>query len=62
MATQQQQSLAQRFVAYMIANKPDLFFRVLRNTVPILVSANNGPVFITRFNDVQEALSRPDIF
>ena len=62
MAEQKQQTLAQRFVAYMLENKPDLFFKILRNTVPVLVSPNNGPVFVTRFNDVQEALSRPDIF
>ena len=61
-AEQKQQSLSQRIVAYMIANKPDLFFKILRNTVPVLVSPNNGPVFVTRFNDVQEALQRPDIF
>lgn len=54
--------LAARFIGYMIANKPDLFFRILRNTRPNLVSPNKGPVFITRFRDVQEALSRPEIF
>lgn len=54
--------LAARFLGYMIENKPDLLFRIIRNTRPNLVTPNNGPVFITRFNDVQEALSRPDVF
>ncbi|MDX8399871.1 MAG: hypothetical protein R8K20_06445, partial [Gallionellaceae bacterium] len=56
------QSLAARFVAYMIKEKPDLFFKILRNLKPILLSPSKGPVFITRFNDVQEALSRPAVF
>lgn len=57
-----QQSLAARFIAYMLQEKPDLFFKLLRNLKPILVSPGNGPVFVTRFADVQEALSRPGIF
>lgn len=46
----------------MIENKPDLLFKILRNTRPNFVSPNNSPVFITRFNDVEEALSRPEVF
>jgi len=54
--------LGARFIAYMIENKPDLLFMILRNTRPNLVTPNNGPVFITRFRDVEEALSRPEVF
>jgi cytochrome P450 len=35
---------------------------VLRNLKPILALPKNGPVFVTRFHDVQEALSRPEVF
>lgn len=54
--------LVARFLGYMIENKPDLLFGIIRNTRPNLVMPNNGPVFITRFNDVQEVLNLPDIF
>ena len=54
--------LAARFLGYMIENKPDLLFWIIRNTRPNLVTPDNGPVFITRFNDVEEALSRPEVF
>jgi len=52
---------AARLLAYMLQNKPDLLFKIIRNTIPNL-AIPGGPVFITRFRDVQEALSRPDIF
>ena len=51
-----------KFLEYMIQNKPDLFFKIIRNSRPNLVTPKNGPVFITRFRDVQEALERPEIF
>ncbi|OED41879.1 hypothetical protein AB833_08570 [Chromatiales bacterium (ex Bugula neritina AB1)] len=47
---------------WMIDNKPDLLFAIIRNTRPNLVMPGDGPVFITRFRDVQEALQRPEIF
>jgi cytochrome P450 len=46
----------------MIANHPDLLFAIIRNTIPNLALGRTGPVFVTRFPDVQEALSRPDVF
>jgi len=58
----EKKSLVARFIGYMIENKPDLFFKILRNTRPNLVSPGNGPVFVTRFRDVQEALERPEVF
>ncbi|WP_028469401.1 cytochrome P450 [Neptunomonas japonica] len=58
----QKKGLVARLLGYMIENKPDLLFGVIRNTRPNLVMPSNGPVFITRFNDVQEALNLPDIF
>lgn len=62
MAEQKSQGLAARFLAWMIQNKPDTLFAIIRNTRPNLALGKSGPAFITRFNDVQEALSRPDIF
>ena len=40
----------------------DRIFTVLRNTFPNLSLPGNGPVLVTRFRDVQEALGRPDVF
>jgi len=60
--TPPKKGLFARFIGYMIENKPDLLFAILRNTRPNLVTPNNGPVFITRFKDVEEALSRPEVF
>jgi cytochrome P450 len=57
-----QKSAGARFIAYMIREKPDLLFKILRNLRPNFAAPNNGPVFITRFRDVQEALERPEIF
>ncbi|MCM2679958.1 cytochrome P450 [Echinimonas agarilytica] len=54
--------LAARFIEYMLTQKPDLFFKILRNTIPVFGNTKTGPVFITRFNDVQEALTRPEVF
>lgn len=52
-----------RALRWMIDNKPDLLFAVIRNTRPNLsLPGKEGPVFITRFPDVQEALGRPEIF
>lgn len=62
MAKTQSKGLAARFLEYMINNKPDLLFAFIRNTRPNLSLGRKGPVFITRFRDVQEVLSRPDIF
>lgn len=57
-----EKGIAARFIAYMIENKPDLLFKVLRIVKPNFVPPGNGPVFITRFPDVQEALSRSEVF
>jgi cytochrome P450 len=55
--------LAARFLEWMIENKPDLLFGLIRNTRPnLVVPGAAGPVFVTRFRDVQEALERPDVF
>ena len=59
---EQKQGLAAKFLKWMIAKHPDLLFAVIRHTKPNLALGAAGPVFITRFPDVQEALSRPDIF
>lgn len=58
----EQKSTSARFLEYMIRQKPDLFFGILRNLRPNLKLPKNGPVFITRFRDVQEALQRPEVF
>jgi hypothetical protein len=39
----------------------DSFFATLRKVRPIL-HIPNGPVFVTLFQDVQEVLSRPEVF
>jgi len=62
MAEQKAQGAAAKFLKWMIAKHPDLLLGVIRNTIPNLALGAAGPVFITRFPDVQEALSRPDIF
>lgn len=62
MATGQKKGIVARFLAWMIANHPDLLFAIIRNTRPNLALGSAGPVFITRFPDVQEVLSRPDVF
>jgi cytochrome P450 len=55
--------LAARFLEWMIEHKPDVLFGLIRNTRPnLVVPGAAGPVFVTRFRDVQEALERPDIF
>ncbi len=59
-APQEKPGLVARLITYMLTEKPDLFFAILRNIQPILVTPK--AVFITRFLDVQEALSRPEIF
>ncbi len=52
-----------RALRWMIDNKPDLLFAVIRNIRPNLVlPGKDGPAFITRFHDVREALERPEIF
>jgi len=53
---------AAKFLEWMIRNHPDLLFALIRNTRPNFALGSTGPVFITRFPDVQEALSRPDVF
>ncbi len=58
-----EKGLIARGLRWMIDNKPDLLFAIIRNTRPNLgLPGKDGPVFITRFRDVQEALQRPDIF
>ena len=58
-----EKGLVARFLRYMIENKPDLLFNVIRNVRPNLsLPGEDGPVFVTRFPDVREALERPEIF
>lgn len=57
-----QTSLGKRIFTWLIEKKPDQFFAVLRCLKPILQMPNGGPVIITRWSDVQEALQRPEIF
>jgi cytochrome P450 len=59
---EQKQGLAAKFLKWMIATHPDTLFALIRRVRPNLVLGAAGPVFITRFPDVQEAISRPDIF
>ena len=44
-----------------IFNKPDEFFATLRTLDP-LFHVPNGPLFVTRYDDVREVLDRPTIF
>src|SRR6185369_6981785 len=44
-----------------ILNKPDEFFAVLRTLDPIC-HIPDGPLIVTRFDDVREVLDRPTIF
>jgi cytochrome P450 len=44
-----------------LEHHPDSFFATLRKVRPIL-HVPNGPVFVTLFQDVQEVLSRPEVF
>lgn len=60
--TAAKKGLVARSLEWMIRNKPDVLFAIIRNTRPNLVTPGSGPVFITRFRDVQEALERPDVF
>jgi cytochrome P450 len=62
MAQKKSQGAVAKFLAWMIANHPDFLFAVIRNTKPNLALGRSGPVFVTRFPDVQEALSRPEVF
>ncbi|WLB45705.1 hypothetical protein QIH93_35360 [Bradyrhizobium ottawaense] len=59
---EQKQGPAAKFLKWMIAKHPDALFAFIRRVRPNLALGAAGPVFITRFPDVQEALSRPDIF
>jgi cytochrome P450 len=59
---EQKQGLAAKFLKWMIAKHPDALFALIRRVRPNLALGAAGPVFVTRFPDVQEALSRPDIF
>ena len=45
----------------LIEHETDGFFATLRRVRPIL-HIPNGPVFVTLFHDVQEVLSRPEVF
>ena len=45
----------------LIENHTDEFFATLRRVKPIL-KIPGGPVFVTLFDDVQEVLSRPEVF
>ena len=43
-----------------VSNNPDVTFFLLRTVKPISIS--NGTVSVTRFDDVREVLSRPNVF
>ena len=43
-----------------VSNNPDVTFSLLRTVKPISIS--NGKALVTRFSDVQEVLSRPNVF
>lgn len=45
-----------------VATKPMELFAELRAHRPVLVTPGQGPVLLTRFADVEEALSRPMVF
>lgn len=49
-------------IAYWVQWKNDQLFGFLRFWKPVLSMPKNGPVFITRFRDVQEVLRRSDDF
>jgi len=52
-----------RFGKFLINNYPDFLFGLIRNTRPNLsLPGSGGPVFVTRYYDVCEALNRPEIF
>ena len=51
------------FLGNLFESKPDLVLGIIRNIRPnFAVPGKNGPVFITRFQDVRESLERPEIF
>jgi cytochrome P450 len=62
MAEQKKKGLVARLLNYFIRQKPEPFFATLRCLKPVLKLPGNGPVFVTRFRDVQEVLSRHEIF
>lgn len=62
MANTAKQPLGKRIFAYLIQNRPDQFFAVLRLFKPILQMPKAGPVIVTRWDDVQEVLQRPQVF
>ena len=43
-----------------VSNNPDVTFFLLRTVKPISIS--NGTILVTRFDDVREILSRPNVF
>lgn len=51
------------FFGNLFENKPDLVLGIIRNIRPnFSVPGKDGPVFITRFQDVRESLERSEIF
>lgn len=46
----------------VIEKHVDTLYSILRVLMPIAKLPKNGPVFVTRFRDVQEVLDRPEIF
>lgn len=62
MAEEKKKGLAARVLKYLIRQKPEPFFATLRCLKPVLKLPGQGPVFVTRFRDVQEILSRHEIF
>lgn len=61
--TAEQPGTGQRLLGWLKA-RMDLVFRILRNTLPILVVRFRGRtwVLVTRYDDVQEVLLRPNVF
>ena len=65
--TTQGKSVADRVMASVggwLATHIELMFRIARNTLPILVVTYKGKRFalVTRFDDVEEVLGRPNVF
>lgn len=57
------QSTGERLFEWL-KSKMDVAFRILRNTIPILVVRYRGRTYalVTRFDDVQEVMQRPNVF
>lgn len=53
---------AAKILKYLLRKQVDKTFGFFRVVKPIFELPNRGPVFVSRFRDVQEVLQRPEIF